>query len=305
VADSQTLDIGKLEAFIAVIEAGSLLAGSRSSGIPRSTLRRQVAELEQDIGQALVTRKGGKLVATEAGQIVFERGKAVLAACAGLLRDARTVGDGVGRRMQIALPPAVPTALISEIWQTSHQRFSEPATVRVVEHPLRALDDGMDMAVHVGESVPDGPWQSVELRSTRLQLFASRAYLARNPAPETVEQLAAHTLLCCVWPDSSPDTWPLCNGGSIRISPKLVSNHEALVRQLVMDGGGIALLPEVDLDGARPGDCVPVLPGVVGGALSIYVVVPNELADMPRPGTPRGPDPRRHDAPGTGFTRRG
>lgn len=276
--------IAQLEAFIAIVEAGSLLAAARSSGIPRSTLRRQLTELEELIGQPLLGKKGGKLVPNGAGQLVLQRGRDVLAECAQLVRDARDSGDDLGRRIHMALPPGMPSAPFSAIWQAAQARFAEALTVRVVEDPLRLLDDGADMAFYMGESVPEGPWEAVALMHVGLGLFASTGYLKRHPSPTSLADLGRHTIVRWIGPGNSiSNRLPLRDGTSMHIDIRMASNDEALLRRIASDGGGIALLPYSVLYASLIPDCQPIVPELVGCDLSVYLVVPNELSDARRP----------------------
>ncbi len=288
-ADSRALNLSQIEVLVAVVEAGSLLAASRRSGIPRSTLRRQLSELEAQIGQELFNKKSGKLVPTDAGMVVFERGQALLADSVALLRDARATGDGIGRRLQFGLPAGVPAEPFSMIWRMANERFPEVLQVRVVENPLQLLDEGADMVFCLGQPPADGPWHAIEIFTIPVRLYASHAYLMVNPAPTSIEDLAQHTLMRWIEPGRPGlsghrlHSLPLLGGGRVPAEMRIACNDEALLRRLMLDGGGIALLPAPNMHGIREVDHEMILPDVIGADVPGVLVVPNELGDAQRP----------------------
>ena len=71
------LDWNLIKSFVAVAETGSLSAAARRLDASQPTLGRHVAELEQTLGVTLFRRGRRGYQLTEAGAVLFERGKAV------------------------------------------------------------------------------------------------------------------------------------------------------------------------------------------------------------------------------------
>lgn len=277
------LDLAGVQALIATVESGSVLAASRAAGTARSTLRRQLADLERQVGEVLLTKKDGKVVPSKAGRVVLERGRELLAGSAGLLREAREAGNHLGRRIQIAVPPGLPMSMLIRCWEMQ-TRFSEPVSLRVAEDPVRLLDDGVDIAIHVGKAPPEGPWVSVALLPMRRALFSSPEYIAERGLPARAEDLAGHTLLC--WHTAGlppPFSLPLRGGGSVPIEPQVVCNDESVVREVTLRGAGIAFLPDASIPIPEKSHSVEVLPDTVGDDIALHAVVPRELSELTHP----------------------
>lgn len=280
---SSALDLAGIQALVATVESGSVLAASRVLGTARSTLRRQIAELERHVGAPLLSKKDGKVVPSKAGRVALERGKALLSGSAALMREAREAGSHLGRRIQIAVPAGLPRSVLLQC-REMQTRFSEPVTLRISEDPVRLLDDGVDIAIHVGKSPPEGPWVSVALVPMRRVLMTSAEYIREHGLPASVAELADHTLLC--WHTAGlppPFSLPLRDGGSVAIDPQIVCNDESLVRGVMLQGGGIAFLPDADIPIPEREGSIGVLTDTVGDDIALHAVVPKELSEMTHP----------------------
>ena len=62
-------DLSAVRAFYALCQHKSLTAAAKSLEQPKSTLSRRLAQLEEDLGQALVARQGNRLSVTKAGEV--------------------------------------------------------------------------------------------------------------------------------------------------------------------------------------------------------------------------------------------
>lgn len=75
----RNIEIRHLRYFVAVAEAGSVMAGARAVGIVQPALSRQIHELEEAIGTALLVRKPKGVDLTAAGGIFLRDAKQLLA----------------------------------------------------------------------------------------------------------------------------------------------------------------------------------------------------------------------------------
>ena len=118
----------------------------------------------------------------------------------------------------------------------------------------------------------------------RARLIAHVDYLARRGTPTTLQCLAKHELFAWECPDADPRAWPLWSGGTLRVEPVLVSSDIHFLRQCVLAGHGIALVPDamVPDPGTDPDAVVPVLDDQVGRDIAVRIVVPSVLTEVPR-----------------------
>jgi DNA-binding transcriptional LysR family regulator len=183
-----------LRLFTRVARTGSFSRAGEELGLSQPSASRIVAELEREVGTALMTRTTRGLTLTEAGSDYLERIEPILAALEeadhaargtgelrGSLRVALTLGWGV--REVIPLLPAFmrlhPALHIDLLMDDRHQDL---------------IADGIDVALRFG--VPaDSRAIARHLGATPRLLVASPDYLARAGSPDTPESLASHEVI--------------------------------------------------------------------------------------------------------------
>lgn len=89
------MDLDDLEAFLAVVDAGSVAAAAVALGLPRSTLRRRLGELEARVGAPLLVTSPAGATLTDAGEALVARGRALLAAHQALLTEVAASAEAV------------------------------------------------------------------------------------------------------------------------------------------------------------------------------------------------------------------
>ena len=72
------MDLRQLETFVNVVEAGSFSAAAVVLNRSQPALSRQIALLEQDLGQRLLNRTGRGVSRTEAGDALLVHARAML-----------------------------------------------------------------------------------------------------------------------------------------------------------------------------------------------------------------------------------
>lgn len=281
----RAMDLDELKSFVAVVETGSLLAASRSLRFARATLRRRIDELEARMGVPLLTRTETGLVPTSAGLVLAKKAKGILrdvGALAGAVREApKEDSEPTGMLrlvVQVGLPPETFAFSLSAL----SQRFPRLSlTMRFAEDPLTQLAD-TDGAIYFGDP-PEGAWQSLELFSARVGLFATREYLERHGAPRDLADLAKHRVALWQHQWSEPGL-PLENGELEPFEPFLVSTDSRLLHEVARRSEAIALVPFNELIEGLLGltPLVPVLETQVGRPVTLRLAVPAALSEVPR-----------------------
>ncbi len=72
------MELCDLDIFLEVVRCGSFAAVARARNVDPSSISRQIAALEVELGYRLFTRTTRSLALTEAGQITFDRVQAPL-----------------------------------------------------------------------------------------------------------------------------------------------------------------------------------------------------------------------------------
>ncbi len=268
-----------------MVAPGSFLAAAPAPGGARATLRRRVDALEARAGVPLLERSARGVVLTEAGSILAVRGRLVVQEASALVASVRELGREPVGLLRVVLPFGLPPHALTPLFAAMRQAYPRLAIqLRLAEDPCSCLLDDFDIAVHFGASAPPGPWLSHEVVRLRERLIASSDYLERRGTPGSVVELAGHELLSWAPPDEDGRAWPTLAGGSFDVEPALISSDVHLIRQCVIAGLGIGLVPDAMLPdpGVPPELLRPVLAELVGRSRSLHVIVPAALANTPK-----------------------
>jgi len=257
------LETSELQAFTRTVEARSLSLAARELGVPRPTLGRRLARLEERLGVRLLRRTTRRLALTDAGSILYQHAKNVLEA-ARVAEASVHQEEGVIRgELRVSVPPIYEEAFLATLCAFTEQHPEPRVDVTFTSQHVDLLRDA-DVAVRANPSMEGGLIMRT-VRRVEMCAVASRDYLARKGTPRKAADLVGHDCLVFSKDPRSPRTqWPLKNGQTIRVTSVLTTNSLALLRTAACRGRGIALLPsnliEDDLRSLR---LVHVLPDVI------------------------------------------
>src|SRR3989442_15413062 len=109
------LETVELLAFARVVEAKSLSRAAVELGVPRATIGRRLARLEERLGTRLLRRTTRSLALTDAGELFYRQARIVLDAVAQAQACVRTTGKVMRGELRVSLPPVNDEALLAMI----------------------------------------------------------------------------------------------------------------------------------------------------------------------------------------------
>ncbi len=256
-----TLD--EMQAFIAVIDSGSITAAAEQLGQTTSGVSRALARLEEKLGTTLLTRTTRRLQLTEEGQAFLDQARAIVASVeAAEEQIAARRERPVGRlRVDAAMPFML--HVIAPLVAAYRARYPEVTLeLNSSERYIDLLERRTDVAIRIGP-LADSTLHARPLAHSRLRVLASPAYLQREGTPTRVAQLQQHTLLGFNEPDSL-NHWPLPGQSSERlyVRPAVAVSSGETLRHLALEGAGVVCLSDFMTHRDRAaGRLVEVLPG--------------------------------------------
>jgi len=266
-------ETSELQAFVQIADAGSVSGAAQELGLPRATVSRRLARLEERLGVRLMNRTTRRLSLTDSGEALYQHARpivlAVSAASAAVVRD-----DGRPRGLLRLSVPPLANSSFRALLLSFVERYPE---IELVVHSSTRheglVTGNIDVAWRAGQHIDPGLVARTLLR-TELMAVASPDYLLRAGTPSEAADLASHACLLGFARGERPAThWPLVAGGQVRVSGKLVSNELSLLADAARRGLGIGLLPSpfiaADLENRT---LVPVLKGVVGATSKMALV---------------------------------
>ncbi|GAB1581121.1 LysR substrate-binding domain-containing protein [Phyllobacterium phragmitis] len=239
------IDLGDLNAFVAVARAGGFRDGARVSGMSPSGLSEAIRRLEAKLGVRLFNRTTRSVVLTEAGKGLMERLSPALTeveAALDVVNRYRERPTGVLRlnvpvsAARLVLPRIVPPFL------TAYPDIR--LEVITEENFVDVLAAGCDAGIRYEEqleqdmiAVPIGP------RVQRYGVAASPAYLDARGRPEHPRDLLNHACLRHRFPSGAMPPWEFERDGEIvRVDPP--------GPLIVQASGGIDLAVDAAIAGA-------------------------------------------------------
>ncbi|UCU99923.1 LysR family transcriptional regulator [Acidovorax radicis] len=251
----------ELQAFVAVVDGGSITAAADALGQTVSGVSRALARLETKLDTTLLRRTTRRTELTEEGYAFLQRTRAILAS----IDDAEE--HMAARRQQPAgrlrVNAATPFMLHAVVPLVPAFRKAYPQITLELdtdELNIDLLERRTDVAIRIGH-LRDSTLHARPLCTSRIRVLASPAYLEAQGKPRAVQDLARHTLLGFTQPESL-NRWPLrgTHGDEWPVAPQITASSGETLRQLALQGVGMVCLSDfmTTADRAR-GDLVQVL----------------------------------------------
>lgn len=232
--------------FARVVEAGGFSAAARTLGMTKSAVSKQVARLELLVGAQLLRRTTRSVGLTEAGREYYGRAAAAL----GLLKDAHGVLAGLNEQPRGLLRVTSPVTfgrrciapLVPEFLRLHPQIQLQLA---LMDRPVDLAEEGFDVAVRISRDMPDGA-VARKLQDIGYVLCGEAGAWPARRRPREPGALAGVACLrygegeaAATWQFDGPEGLR-----RVRVQGPLLVNNSELLRDAVLQGLGIALLPD-------------------------------------------------------------
>jgi DNA-binding transcriptional LysR family regulator len=269
--------------FVEVAKTRNFSRAAEQLGIPKSTLSRQVADLERAVGVRLLSRTTRKVDLTDAGQLYLERCQRIIAAAQVAHEELQNLAETPSGLLRVNMPSDFGTGFLTEAFSAFSQRYPEVSFYldqASPEHASRVFQ-GCDIAIEIGER-PDSTRIARQLGLLYGHLYASPEYLARHGEPGRPDDLAAHQCLEYRAQNSRTLRWPLRHGAMrMEITPRsrFSINNMSMMLSLTLQGAGIGILASVDsvMADVAANRLKRILPEWHAGPYPIYAVTDTRL----------------------------
>ena len=275
----------EMQAFAAVVDAGSFVRAAESLQVSKTAVSRLVADLEARLGIRLLHRTTRRLSLTPEGEVFHERCRQLLDGVAEAEAELSThTGEAVGQ-LRLNVPVSFGLLHLAPLWpafMAMHPKVKLDITL--ADRLVDLVDEGYDLAVRIARLQPSS-LVSRQLSSTRLVLCASPEYLQRHgtlvhPAELTQHAVIAYTLL------SMGDRWEFEGPQgtvSVTIAPQMRTNSGDTCCAAALQHRGLVLQPTF-LVGPHlaSGALVEVLPQYRSIELGVFAVYPSRKHLTPK-----------------------
>lgn len=242
------MDLNRVAAFVRVVDEGSFTAAARTMGLPKSSVSRSVAHLEEDLGFRLLHRTTRRLELTDAGAAFHDRVSRALADIGDATAAAADMHTQLRGAVRITAPNDVGVVLLAPILTRFAKKHPE---IRVdLELTGRIVDlvaERFDLAVRAGQ-MRDTSLIGRRIGELESRLYASPKFLARRGMPASLEDVPKDAfVLFRPVNGTTAVTLSTADGrqATLTATGALGSDDLAFVRRAVIQGAGIGLLPDI------------------------------------------------------------
>ena len=269
--------LGELEAFSAVAEAGGFTAAATALGRTTSAVSKQVRALEERLGVRLLNRTTRRVSLTDVGAAFHERVQAVLDD----LEDAELAVGELQQEPRGALRVGAPMDFGRIGLAHSLSTFAAAHTdlrleVELSDRFVDVVDEGFDAVVRIA-NLPDSSLVARRMGPCRRMLCAASSYLEVHGRPVRPSDLRDHAVVGYAyertrrWSFRGPD-----GEESVSVEPRHRANNGEMVRSMILEGLGVALLPTFLVgDDLRAGRLESLFPDRLDADTAIWAVTPH------------------------------
>ena len=239
------MDTNALSLLVEIVDTGNLSQAARKLKMTRANVSYHLAQLEKSLGVQLVKRTTRRVEPTEVGLRLYEHGRNVRNELAAAQETITSLGQELRGRVGISVPSGYGQMVMSD-WLIEFKRLYPGIVLDVLfENRADNLRDEVDIAIRVISEPP----LSVIARSlgpVHYVACASRAYVQQHGLPATLYELRNSAIITSG-----------VQGRQLRLSayqgeerqevmlePTLISDHFPFLRQGILAGLGLGLVPD-------------------------------------------------------------
>ena len=238
--------MGKLEdmtLLVAVVDAGGLAAAGRRMNLSPATMTARLKALEERYQTRFFNRSTRAIALTRSGEEFYYAALCVLEEVE-LAESKLMQKEGIlSGTLRIAAPSDFGRQYLSPaLLDFSRQHPEVKSSLYLSEDVVDLISLRLDMSIRFG-NLPDSNLVTKVIRQNYRVLVASPAYLHTHGEPHSVQDLAGHRCLVMERRGTLMNEWRFEAEGemqSARVTPAMVCDDGALLRQWVLAGAGIA-----------------------------------------------------------------
>jgi DNA-binding transcriptional LysR family regulator len=266
-----------MQAFNAVVDAGSFVKAAEALGLSKAAISRYVVDMETRLGVRLLHRTTRRLSLTEEGQVFYARSKELLAELEQAEAEVTSRSEAATGLLRINAPFTFGNLHLAPLWgqfKALHPRVTLDITL--ADRLVDLVEEGYDVAIRIA-ALEDSTLVSKCLATTRVLLCASPQYLQQHGTPVEPRELADHAVIAYTyW--SGKDEWRFEGPSgpvSVKTQPIMLTNSGDTCRAAALAHQGIVLQPSflVGPDLAA-GTLVELMPAYRSLELGVYAVYP-------------------------------
>ena len=260
-----------MQVLLAVVDEGSLSAGSRKLGASLPSVSRKVAELERHLGTQLLIRTSRNIQLTDAGREYVEATRQIVPQIMDAERRASGEYETPCGELRITVGTDFGHSLVLPLaYEFLREHRAITLDVLSADRIVDLTEEHVDVGIRLGP-LTDDFLIAVKVGTVRILTCASPEYLERNGRPGTLEDLAQHEVV-----QLGQVAWTTPDGIAIPKMRSLVrvhANDATAVYKAVIQGLGVSRAPSYMIaDEIRSGALVEILPDYAPAPKPVHLI---------------------------------
>lgn len=272
--------LNDIEAFLLVMETGSFTAAGLRLDLSKSVISKRINDLEQALGTQLLHRSTRGVVATDRGQLFYQKARDLLLQLEDAASSTAEDDGTLCGQVRITAPTTFGRKYLGPmLFGLMKQHPSLDLVMDLDDRKVDVDAGGYDLALRIAQPLDDMSLIARKLAVSKRVVCCSPDYAQRHGLPGALEELVQHRCIGFAYVHSG-HAWqfePDSKGGTIRtamVSSTLVFNNRELMCDAAIAGLGICLLPQyIAADALRDGRLVQAVPDTPTSD-TIYAIYP-------------------------------
>jgi LysR family transcriptional regulator, regulator for bpeEF and oprC len=238
------IDLNKIIDFLKIVELGNITRAAEALGEPKAKLSRNLALLEQDLKVQLIFRTTRQFKLTDAGRELYNRAKVQFQDLENTMLALHNQRDDHQGKIKLTAPDDLGQYILNPIidqFLKLHAKLE--FEILYTNQLLDLIKIGVDVAFRIGR-LKDSGFVQKSAGTIDFILISSPAYLEKVGGLSHIDELEKHQSV--VFSAGKKPQWNLFSEKtkkSFHLKPRVTANTYISVRDLVIEGHGVAIAP--------------------------------------------------------------
>lgn len=240
------MDAQSLALFVEIVEAGNLSLAARNLKMSRANISYHLTQFEKAVGMQLMRRTTRRVELTEVGQRMYQHGRVIRDEVMAAREAVGNLGKGLHGSVRLSVPTGFGHMVMSGWLIEFKRQYPDIALELLFENRVDdLLREEVDVAVRV-MSEPPQQMVAIELAQIRYVSCALAEYARKAPMPTQPEALAAVPLITSAVSGRvlRVAAYQGDERREIELQPTLASENFQFLREAVLAGLGVGLVPD-------------------------------------------------------------
>ncbi|TWG88663.1 LysR family transcriptional regulator [Cupriavidus gilardii J11] len=240
------MDLNALSLLVDIIDAGNLSQAARQLGMSRANVSKRLNHFERQLGAALLRRSTRQLEPTELGWQLYEHGRAIRQELMAAQESVQSLGKRLSGTVRLSVPSGFGQHTMSA-WFIEFMTLYPAITLNVIfDNDIEDLIKGaVDFSVRVMGETPTNA-VACSLGDVEYVACATPQLVRGRDMPRTLEQLKGLPLITSELTGQKLNVAGRGGAGSGQssIRPRLMSANFFFLRDAILQGLGVGLVPQ-------------------------------------------------------------